>query len=85
MSNILIVPPKTIDQRQKIRLHEQGVIVVEVADPSKVRLLQPEFELPANDLIISLLEGVCRDSLKFAQVEFCQNLLQRLQAKEVKK
>jgi hypothetical protein len=84
MKNILIVPPGTIDKRQKLRLQTQGVTTIEIEDPSKVRLLTPELEIPSNDFTIALLEGILSGGLS-SQATFVKDLLDRLKANNIKK
>ena len=58
-AQILVVKPRSLTAADKKLLREAGVVVVEAADPSSVRLLQPEGNvLPGDQLLYAAMKAL---------------------------
>jgi hypothetical protein len=58
-AQILVVKPKSLTAADKKLLREAGVVVVEAADPSQVRLIQPEgTALAGDELFYAAIKGI---------------------------
>jgi hypothetical protein len=58
-AQILVVKPKSLTAGDKKLLRDAGVVVVEAADPSQVKLIQPEgAALAGDELFYAALKGI---------------------------
>ena len=58
-AQILVVKPKSLTAADKKILREAGVVVVEAADPSSVRLIQPEGPtLGGDELLYAAMKAI---------------------------
>lgn len=78
MSNIsiLAVKPKTLTKKQKEDLRECGVIAIESDEPSSVRFIRPDVDVPYSGMFTAALKIIAEDkaghqSQKTAQNRFC--------------
>lgn len=64
MESISILPakPGSISEDSKAKLREFGVVVVEHENPSELRLLSPNTEVPAGVIMACAMEAMCGPS-----------------------
>lgn len=76
MASVLVVKPKTLNAADKKLLREEGIVCVEAADPSSVRLLQLEGPpLSGNDLFYAAIQSIAADKYNGNTAEhFAQTL-----------
>lgn len=60
MSEISLLPvlPGTVSSKDKRTLAEVGVIVIEHADPSSLRLLRPQSEINHGDMLAAAVAAI---------------------------
>ena len=61
-AQILVVKPKTLTAADKKLLREAGVVCIEAADPSSVRLIEPEMPTLGGDELFYAAMKAIRDS-----------------------
>lgn len=87
MKKIIITQPQKISQKDKGLLIKNGCLVIEVDDPTKVRVLSAETEhmnISANNLTMAALEAIASSSWADTHTAFVRNLKNRLLAEEAK-
>ena len=60
MENVSILPakPGSISEESKTALREVGVIVIEHENPSELRLISPNTEVPASAMLACAMEAM---------------------------
>jgi hypothetical protein len=58
MTDVLIVPPNTVDTKSRRDLKRAGVIVIETSEPEKCRFLRAGEELSGSDLLWAALSAL---------------------------
>ncbi len=62
---ILFVKPGAVKDIDKRRLSQAGVIVVEVEDPSSIKLVRAGYELPATALMAAAAKAIKESSATY--------------------
>lgn len=55
---ILIVPPQQLSEENRTALSAIGVVVIEMDDPSKARLLKQSAELSSSDMLHAAVKSI---------------------------
>ena len=73
---VLFVRPKEIRPADKKMLREAGILVVEISDPSKVKMTRAHAEIHSTDLLGAALNAILSDPTlnKQVQSEFARRL-----------
>lgn len=59
---VLVIKPKALNAADRKSLRDAGIVCVEAADPSQVRLLTPEGPvLSSNDLFMAAITAIASD------------------------
>lgn len=83
-AQILVVKPKALTAADKALLRKAGVVVVEAADPSSVRLIQPEGPaLSGDELFYAAITAIYKGQDTGTQRGFA-NLVANLTAQHMK-
>lgn len=75
---ILPIKPNSLSKADKAALQKAGVIVIEHENPESIRLLKPNSELSASDLLIAAMRGVMANDGR-ARLVFAENCLKFLE------
>jgi hypothetical protein len=81
--SILFVKPKAISTKDKEALHDAGVIVVEVDDPSAVKLVRPVAEIEGGEILRAAARAIATAGTLAgtAREIFAKELCEAIQAK----
>ena len=84
MAKVLVFKPGSVGDAEKRALLEAGIVPIETADPSSVRLLEPEGDqIAGGDLLFAALHGLSYDGT--ARVKFADKVLELVrESREVK-
>lgn len=75
MAQILVVKPKSLTPTDKKLLRDSGVVCVEAADPSQVRLIQPEGPvLSGDELFYAAMVAIAKGPSNTVREIFANNL-----------
>ena len=72
--SILITKPKAVNARDKKKLAESGVVVIESENINDVRFLTPHQELDGNDLFYSALAAIAEYGGSNSKDAFIKNM-----------
>lgn len=74
-AQILIVKPKSLTASDKKLLRDSGVVCIEAADPSSVRLIQPEgATLSGDELFYSAMKALSQEGSSGAHRVFVNTI-----------
>jgi hypothetical protein len=77
---ILFVKPKAISQRDKKALQSAGVIVVEVENPSDMRLTRANADLSSTQLLVCATQAIAGSGSDYVKVLFAKAICAAISA-----
>lgn len=78
---VLVTEKGQITATEKSKLTAKGIIVIEAADVSKVKLLETEYVIAQSDMVLAALKGVSESNSISAKEIFVKELYDRLKSK----
>lgn len=81
---IVAVPPNTLTQPQKALLNKKGYVVIETAEPEKIKIITPDAPINANDYLMAALHALSKDNSMNGNTLFIKELYRRLSDNEIK-
>lgn len=79
-AQVLVVKPKSLTAADKKLLREAGVVCIEAADPSEVRLLQPEGSVMSGDeLFYAAIKAIASDPCNRTSQDFAKTLARMME------
>lgn len=77
---ILFVKPKSISPSDKTQLRKAGVTVIEIEDPSSVKFVRADHELPTNMILGAAAKAIlAQDSFTNARQAFGRAMCQAIE------
>ncbi len=78
---VLFVRPQSIATDDKAALVSAGIIVVEVEDPSSVKLIKAHAEVSGSDMMMAAMKAINEHGCESVKGAFVKHLMARIEAK----